>query len=372
MRLSHSKLQTILNCPMTYFLNYKEGISLKDKPSALGIGSAVHYGIEVSNSDLSEYYKKEGSFRQGDNYTRDQLLAESMVHGYLKHKDEIFEQILTDPETGEKLELIDETHELPLMAKLKTYLKDHEDHDFEGIVDLLLTTNKGFIIIDYKTSSQVPDWDSYTDQLYRYIFLIKDAFPDVPIVKIGIINIRKTMIRSKKNENDTEFFNRLKFEYELNDENYINYHEFLRSSIDDNLMNEYIDNLSKMADMAQTIDENELYYINFANAKGPYGKSQYWDIFYGTRGAEVLYTIKDHVWNEEEQRFQERRDCVDLDMSVISNKNVLNKYSKYKEIREKNRNKYLQDISRNYISNDGLLNLYDLTYIKEKEMLDER
>ena len=31
MKLSHSKLSTILNCPMTYYLSYIEKISLKDK-----------------------------------------------------------------------------------------------------------------------------------------------------------------------------------------------------------------------------------------------------------------------------------------------------------------------------------------------------
>ena len=64
MKLSHTKLQTILECPMTYFLNYKEGIKLKEEKSALAIGSAVHWGIEHNTDDLEEYYNEEEKYIQ--------------------------------------------------------------------------------------------------------------------------------------------------------------------------------------------------------------------------------------------------------------------------------------------------------------------
>ena len=52
-----------------------------------------------------------------------------MIYGYLKHKDELFKQILTDPVTGEDLQLLEETHELFLSANLKSYVYG-EDHEF--------------------------------------------------------------------------------------------------------------------------------------------------------------------------------------------------------------------------------------------------
>ena len=79
--------------------------------------------------------------------------------------------------------------------------KFEEKHKFVGIVDLLLLTNKGFVLIDYKTSTYEPQWDNYLDQIYRYIFLLRSEYPDIPVVKIGIVNIRKTSIRQKKTEN---------------------------------------------------------------------------------------------------------------------------------------------------------------------------
>ena len=49
-------------------------------------------------------------------------------------------------------------------------------YNFVGIIDLLLLTNKGFIIIDYKTSSTVPEWDKYLEQIYSYEYLLSKKF----------------------------------------------------------------------------------------------------------------------------------------------------------------------------------------------------
>lgn len=372
MRLSHSKLATILSCPMTYYLTYKQGIKKKVEKPALAIGSAVHWGIEHNTEDLSDYFKENGTFKQGDNYTRDQLLSEAMVHGYMKHKDELFEKLLKDPETGEKLELLDELHETYLTGKLKSFKDKELQHDFVGIIDLLLLTNKGFVLVDYKTSSYVPDWDNYLEQLYRYIFELRCNFPDTPIVKIAIINIRKTGIRQKKNESEFDFLQRMKFEYDLNDEDYVNYHEFLPETIDNTLLDHYIANLSKMADTADMIDKQQMWFINYGAANGTYGKSDYWDIFYHTPGCEALYCISDDVWDEEEGDFVKTRDCVAIDMQVIDYDNVLNKY----EIFEKellastcsSKEEFFNTLAKSYIVDRNLLETYWKTYVKRKEV----
>ena len=368
MKLSHSKLNTILTCPMTYYLSYELGIRKKETKPALAIGSAVHWGIEHNTNDLSEYWNIEK--RNIDNYTKEQLLAESMVYAYQKHKDELFEKLLTNPETGEKLELIEELHELYLNAELKS-THFSENHNFVGIIDLLLLTNKGFILVDYKTSSQIPNWDDYLDQLYRYIFELQSNFPDTPIVKIAIINLRKSSIRQKRNENQFEFLNHLKFKYEINDENLVNYHEFLPNIIDKVLLNNYIDNLSKMADTAQTIVDNKLRFINYGAAKA-YGGSEFYDIFYKTPNAELLYEISDYIWNEDTQQFVDKRDCLSIDMKVIDYDNVLDKYSLFKELLLatscQSKEEFFTELSETYIVDINLLELYWTTFIKEKEL----
>ena len=325
MKLSHSKLGVILSCPMSYYLTYKEGICKKEEKAALAIGSAVHWGIEHNTEDLSEYFAA-----SRDMYSRNQLLAEAMVHGYLKHKDEIFNQILTDIDTGKRYELLEESHEIFVEGKLQTNSQTPL-HDFIGIVDLLLLTDKGFIVIDYKTSTYKPEWGKYLDQIYRYIFMLKTMFPEIPVIKIGIINIRKTAIRQKKAENELQFLNRMKFEYEVNDEEYVNYHEYPVDSLDEKLIADYTINLSKQCDLAHYIDENDIRFINYGAAEGVYGKSDFWDIFYRTPDAHVLYTIRDKIWNEDEQKFDERRDCVPIDMNVIDGK-CLNHYEYFKKL----------------------------------------
>lgn len=374
MKLSHSKLSTILSCPMTYYLSYIQGIQPKVEKPALAIGSAVHWGIEHNTEDLSEYFKNNGTFKQADNYTRDQLLAEAMVHGYMKHKDELFKDLLKDPETGEQLTLLDELHETYLTGKLKSIRYENLEHDFVGIIDLLLLTNKGFVLVDYKTSSAVPNWDNYIEQLYRYIFELRSNFPDTPIVKIAIINLRKTAIRQKKNETEFEFLQRMKFEYDINDEDYVNYHEFLSEEIDKTLLDNYIKNLAKMADTANMIDEKKMWFINYGAANGMYGKSPYWDIFYHTNGAEALYSISDKIWNEDRQAFDDRRDCIALDMKVIDYDNVLNKYSIFKEAllttKSMSKEEFFTELSERYLVDINLLEMYWKTYIKEKEVND--
>lgn len=371
MKMSHSKLNCILNNPAEYFLNYVEGIQTKAEKSALVIGSAVHWGIEHNTEDLSEYYNENGTFKQRDNYTRDQLLSEAMVHGYMKHKDELFEQLLTDKRTGKKLNLIEELHEIYLNGTLKSKYSE-EGNSFVGIIDLLLLTEEGFILVDYKTSSQVPDWDNYLDQLYRYIYLLKENFPDTPVVKIAIINIRKTNIRQKKNENEFDFLQRMKFEYDMNDEDYINYHEFLPEDLNQNYINDYIENLAKMVDFAVMINNNKLWYINYNNAKSLYGKSDYYDIFYKTPGCEALYTISDFLYDEDEENFIERRDCIGLDMTVLDKDNVLNKYSIFeKELLDSScgsKEEFFRELAENYSVDKNLLEKYWKTFIKKKEV----
>lgn len=357
MRLSHSKLSTILSCPMTYYLQYKLGITLRVEKTALNVGSAVHWGIENNTEDLTGYFNK-------DTVDKDQLLAEAMVHGYFTYKNQIFDELLTDVKTGTKATLLEEQHELFIDGKLKSYTLA-SSHIFVGIIDLLLLTDKGFIVVDYKTSSEVPDWDKYLEQLYRYIFLLRSEFPGVPIYKIAIINLRKSRMRPLKNENDKSFSTRLKQEYALNSQSLVNWHVFSPANLDENLISAYIDNLSRMADTAEMIDTNQCWYINYGNADA-YGGSPYKSIFYHIPDCYLLYKITDKIYNHETNAFDKSRPCKPLDMMVIDTKNILNKYEQFKAqaiafyiINEDIDKQQLFDyIKKNYIVDDELLEEY--------------
>lgn len=387
MKLSHTKLNIILTCPMTYFLQYKEGISLKRKKSALEIGSAVHWGIEHDTEDLTEYVKERNDGELIDYASnKDWILAEGMIHGYLQNKDQIFDELLKDPDDENKrLEVLYEAHELELNAHMKSKVYK-EGNDFMGIIDLLLLTEKGWIVVDYKTSSQKPDWDKYLDQLYRYIYLIKNSEElkdykelDLPVIKIAIINIRKASIRQKAKENEQQFLARLKFEYELNeDNNYLETHIFEKEDLDENLINLYIQNLQTMCEYAAEIDKegDKLgnYFINFNNAFSVYGKGDYWDIFFGTKDNYLLYKIKDVYFDEDTEEIETERDCVPIDMEVINKekrKKIINKYSLFKNEYERimssniplTEDDILTYFEENFIVDEGLLKNYYTVYI---------
>ena len=369
MKFSHSKLSTILKCPATYNLIYNIGLSLKFKKPALTIGSAVHWGIEHNTENISEYDEEELNEETIS-------LCQAMIHGYLFHKEKIFNNLLRD-EDGSKLELYEEIHELDISSNLKSF-KYQEPHLFNGIIDLLLITNKGFILVDYKTSSTEPKWDTYLDQLYRYIYLLNTNFSDIPVYKIAIINLKKSRTRKLPKESYDNYQRRLEIEYEINENDLVNYHEYKITEINDNLMNSYIKNLSRMCDTAQLIADNKAWYINF-NAINDYGGSDFKDIFLRTPSSYILYNIKDKVYDEETNNIVNKRDCIELDIYSIEEENVLNKYTLFKEeldsfIKSNKTPLQLLDktelfihLKSKYICDDDLLEKYWITYIFENK-----
>lgn len=331
MHLSHSGLQLLLTCPASYFLSKKQGISLKKESTALQVGSAFHWGCEHNTDDLRGYLDEIDPFQNLYNdFTKEVALASGMVHGYLKKKDKLYKQILKDYEDSTPLTLIEEYHELDLLCELPS-LKFETPHEFHGIIDLLMLTNKGWIILDYKTSSQRPDFDKYLDQVLRYCWMVEQKFPEMPIYKVGIINARKTQLKQKQNETPENYAMRIRREYDFDDCDLIDYHEFYREDFEKRKMDLYIKNLSRMADFAQTIEDSNMWFINYGNAVSVYGKSEFWDLFYKTKDCKYLYKVHDPMFNSELQEISQYRDATDLDINSLEVENPLNHYKDFKE-----------------------------------------
>lgn len=363
---SHSRINKLLENPAEYYLIYKQGITPISEKGALLLGSAVHYGLEINSADLTDYFKNSGSFKQSDTYSNEQLLAEAMCEAYFAKKEYIFNDLLKDIETGKKLELLSESHELDLKGKVKSKLKADTFYEFRGIIDLLLLTEKGWILCDYKTSSDDVDWEIYKSQLFKYIFLLRENFPEFPLYKICIINLKKSKIRRKKLENDISFRQRLKLEYINPDNPLIDYHIYSNVEFSEQNIQEYIDNLSVMIDSAEILEQNKLYFINYSNISGKYGQSVYANIFYNLPDAQYLYKIKDYIWDDATEDFVTTRYCNAIDMQVLKYNNILNHYKDFEEIIN---NKEISDpmnyIQNNYIFDEELLNTYLITYSKK-------
>lgn len=330
MHLSHSGLQLLLTCPASYFLSKKQGISLKKETKALQVGSAFHWGCEHNTEDLKGYLDEIDPFQNLYNdFTKEVALATGMVHGYLKKKESIYKQILKSYE-GEDLTLIEEFHELDLLCDLPS-LRFEKNHEFHGIIDLLMLTDKGWIILDYKTSSMRPDFDKYLDQVLRYCWMVEQKFPEMPIYKVGIINVRKTGIKQRQGENEENYAMRIKREYDFDDCDLIEYHEFKPDDFEKSKMDLYIKNLSRMADFAQEIEDNNFWFINYGNAVSVYGKSEFWDLFYKTPDCKYLYKVYDPMFNTDLGEMSNYRDATDLDINSLEVPNPLNHYETFKE-----------------------------------------
>lgn len=375
MHLSHSGLQQLLTCPASYFLSKNAGISLKKESAPLQVGSAFHWGCEHNTEDLSGFLDELDPMQtQYNDYTKEVALATGMVHGYLKKKDEIYKKILIEYDGVTPLELIQEEHELDLVCELPS-LRFESPHEFHGIIDLLMLTNKGWIILDYKTSSQRPDFDKYLDQILRYCWMVDQKFPEVPIYKIGIINVRKTQLRLKQNENPENFAMRIKREYDFDDCDLIEYHEFLPDDFERSKMNLYITNLSRMADFAQVIQDTKSWFINYGNAVSVYGKSEYWNLFYKTKDCKYLYKVRDPMFDQEMQEMAVFRDATDLDINVLECDNPMNKYEKFKEFvctnieplddLEKFRKLVYEQVKANFQTDEELLGKYWNEFVRE-------
>ena len=326
MRVSHSKLSLALSDPMSYFLRYKMGITPLQTKKAFEVGSAVHYGLEHWTSDLSDYWGTH-------TFDSDYCLSEAMVAGFLSIKDRVFKEILTNKIDGEVASILPEgeKHELNLYAPLHSFQHPDEPHIFQGIIDMLLLTDKGFIIIDWKTSSKAPDWNGYLEQIYRYIFICQALWPDIPVYKVGIVNLRKTRCVKGAKETDEEWKARMVKEFTNHSENYYYVHTWEPQELDQNVFNEYKTNLSRQVDVAEMIDKNCMFYINFGAQISQYGESDYYKIFYKTKDAYALYNIRDTVLDDKNCLIDGIRPCIPLDMEVIDRQNVINKYSLFKE-----------------------------------------
>lgn len=370
---SHSRLNKIIENPKEYYLSYKQGIKPKMEKKSLYIGSAVHYGLEIGSSDLRSYFEENPLFNDTrDTVSVEEVMASSMVKAFLKIKPEFIEELLTDPETGEKAVIIQEEHELKLTCDVKSN-KFSEYHKFLGIIDLLFYTNKGWILCDYKTSSGEPDWDIYKSQLFDYKMLLMKNFPEVPLYKIAIINLQKTKIKLKKSETQENFKKRIESEYECNPD-LINWHIYEADEFSEESTNDYLENLTEVIDMARTIEDEKLYYLNHAATIGMYGKSQYWDIFYHTEGCHNLYKIKDTIFDPISEQMLDERDCLPIDMlTVEKGDKILNKFWQFKREADsifsdptisKNKQTIFDSIEQNYITDEALLEEYWLTYEK--------
>lgn len=368
MIFSHSKINLLLEDMFSYFLNYEIGVKPLQKQKALLVGEAVHYALENKNADLTQFFKENGSFEQQNTYSEEQVLSESLASTYLEKEEEIQKKILGDAK------IIEIYKELEIKVKMKK-----SDNEFLGIIDLLFLTDKGFIIVDYKTTSRTPNYDDYLEQLYRYCMLLNYKFPEIPVYKIAIISLKKSSLRRKTNEDIESFKRRMILDYKERADEYIDYHVF-EGEIDKRIFNDvvldqYKDNIEYLIKTCEKLAKSDVYPIVYKNAITVYGKSTYYDfIYWNEESVKTNFIIKDNIYDKDLDSFVSQRSINDLDLELIKSKKVDKKYiikfDQFKEIWEElNFNKKL--LIKKYKIDKKLLDIYVLTYDESKEINKE-
>ena len=363
MRFSNSSISSILSCPMTYHLRYDLGINPIVKPQALDLGSAIHWGIERNTYDLEEYYQTESTRKYLQSKADECALGEVIVKTYLDNEDEILKDLLKD------VNVIDRFHEVEITVKLNSVYRD--ENEFLGIIDYLLYTDKGFIIIDFKSSSKIPEYSKYLQQLYCYCMLMKEYFPEVPIYKIAVVNFVKSSTKRKPNETIESFKRRLFIEYENND-NLINVQTYNRDLILDERIEQFKHNLENQCDICRNLIEfckfNNCYYINY-ESMNMYGGSPYKPLLTKEKNCYVMYNVKDK-WIEDD-KIVNSRSMTQLDIDSIYDNKIVCRYNKFVEINEEllKNNKDLSIIESNmlnlgYIFNENSVKTYYEIYKK--------
>jgi len=372
MRFSNSKLNAIFNCPMSYHLRYDLGINPVVKSKALDLGSAIHWGIEHNTDNLNEYYESESSRKVLESKRDEQALAEVIVKYYIDNEDEILKNLLKDVIIEERF------HELEIVCKLESKIEIEGSNEFVGIIDYLLYTNKGFIIIDYKTSSDIPKYEKYLQQLLCYCMLINGEFPGIPIYKIAVVNFLKSKTKRKPNETIENYKRRLRNEY-IDDNIFVNIYNgelILQEKIES-----YKNNLSKQCDVAlqivQFCNRFNNYYINY-NTVNDYGGNVYKPLFDKQKDAYVMYTVKDK-WVDDNDKIIDTRYMLPIDIDAIYDGMIICRYKDFlifnKDILEKN--KSLLEV-KNHMKNinlkfeEGMIDIYYKIYQEERNKENEK
>ena len=187
----------------------------------------------------------------------------------------------------------------------------------------------------------------------------------MPVIKIAIINLRKTRAKQVRGESNQSFLNRLRKDYEINDDSLVNWHVFDPSDLDEKFMSLYIDNLSRMADTGNLIDVNNMWFVNYSSTNS-YGGSVYKDIIYHTPDCYVLYNIKDEIWDKYENEVKHIRDCKPIDMMVVDRQDILNKYEQFEAnamslfsvSNNVDKDALFKHLKKNFVCDDGLLEQY--------------
>ncbi len=181
--ISASRLNLWLKCPLAYKLKYIDGVAEPSSPSLL-IGKQVHHAIEVfyRHRQIGVTIELDEIFNEMVQKWPSVIEQEGTVFGDVAHEAKAWEQIEEVVRTYVKQIPSDEPIPLAVETTLRTPLVDPETGDdlgidLLGVIDLVLPSDEGAVICDFKTaaSSKTPHEIAHELQLTCYAYLFRQA-----------------------------------------------------------------------------------------------------------------------------------------------------------------------------------------------------
>lgn len=204
--LTFSRIKARKNCPMAEHIRYDLELVPRNKKKSLGLGSAVHLGLETEDIDKAVGYF-DGVFpdsqEEANELETQRATVRAMLTGYFNRfgkwsegttRELSFDIPIRNPKTG---------------AASRSFR-------LQGKIDAITVIDGKLWLVEYKTASQVNkgyfDRVSLDEQITLYLYAYKETFgvkPEGVIYRV----LKKPSIRQTKKESIEQFCNRLEKDY---------------------------------------------------------------------------------------------------------------------------------------------------------------
>ena len=204
--LTFSRIKARKNCPMAEHIRYDLELVPRNKKKSLGLGSAVHLGLETDDIDKAVGYF-DGVFPDSQEEANEleiqRATVKAMLTGYFNRfgkwgedtkREVTFDLPIRNPKTG----AISRSFRL------------------QGKIDAIATIDGKPWIVEYKTASQINqgyfERVELDEQITLYMYACREAFGIKPVGVVYRV-LKKPTIRQTKKESMEQFCNRLEQDY---------------------------------------------------------------------------------------------------------------------------------------------------------------
>lgn len=279
--LTYSRIKLRKNCPCAEHFRYDECLSLRNKKSALQLGSAVHKGLETNSIDEA-LCTFENIFpisqEEQDKLDITKATCKAMLQGYFSKYGYWNENTIKEYEF--KIPIVNPKTK----AKSRTFV-------LAGKVDAITQIDGQYWLIEYKTASQInADYFNRLDldeQISLYMYAVQRAMNIKPV---GIIYrvLRKPTIKQRKNETVEQFCSRLEEDYINRPDFYFFEGKFYRDEVATKQFERELWAFTKQK-LYET--NNNIHYKNASRCLD-FGACEYFALCTKQPDAELLYEIK--------------------------------------------------------------------------------